>query len=105
MKSISVNELKQMRDGEVEHQLIDVREHHEVEIAEIGGEHIPMGEVMSKLDKIRKDIPVVLHCRSGARSMAICEALEKTRGYDNLINLDGGIIAWAEEIDKSINLY
>jgi len=105
MKSISVTKLKEMRDGGVEYQLIDVREHHEVEIAEIGGEHIPMGEVMAHLDKIRKDIPVILHCRSGARSMAICEALEKTRGYDNLINLDGGILAWAQEIDTSINLY
>lgn len=104
MKSISVSELKEMRDNGVEHQLIDVREHHEVQISEMGGEHIPMGEVMASLDKIRKDIPVVLHCKSGARSMAICEALEKTRGYDNLINLTGGIMAWAQEIDNSLNI-
>ena len=105
MKSISVTELKEMRDNSVEHQLIDVREHHEVQICAMGGEHIPMGEVMANLDKIKKDIPVILHCKSGARSMAICEALEKTRGFSNLINLNGGILAWAQEIDSSLSIY
>lgn len=104
MKEITVSELKQLKDSKSDFQLIDVREDHEVEICEIGGEHIPMGEVMDNLDKISKDKQVVIHCRSGARSGAICNALEGA-GYNNVYNLKGGIIAWANEIDNSVTKY
>ena len=56
------------------------------------------------LDKIAKDKQVVIHCRSGARSGAICQALE-SQGYNNVFNLRGGIIAWANEIDPSLTKY
>ena len=104
MKELTVSELKQMKDENTDFQLIDVREEHEVEICEIGGEHIPMGEIMNNLDKISKDKKVVVHCRSGARSGAICQALE-SGGYSNVYNLKGGIIAWANEIDPSLTKY
>jgi adenylyltransferase/sulfurtransferase len=104
MKEITVSELKKMRDENADHQLIDVREEHELDICEIGGEHIPMGDVMDNLGKISKDKKVVIHCRSGNRSGAICQALEG-QGYNNVYNLKGGIIAWANEIDPSLTKY
>jgi len=104
MKEISVSELKALRDNKADFQLIDVREEHELEICEIGGTHIPMGDVMDNLDKISKDKQVIIHCRSGARSGAICQALE-SQGYTNVYNLKGGIIAWATEIDTSLTKY
>ncbi len=104
MKEITVSELKKLKDSNADFQLIDVREDHELEICEIGGLHIPMGEVMDNLDKISKDKQVVIHCRSGARSGAICQALE-ANGYTNAYNLKGGIIAWSTEIDSSITKY
>jgi rhodanese-related sulfurtransferase len=104
MKEVTVSDLKKMRDVKADFQLIDVREEHELEICEIGGEHIPMGDVMDNLDKISKEKQVVIHCRSGARSGAICQALE-TQGYNNVYNLKGGIIAWANEIDNSLTKY
>jgi sulfur-carrier protein adenylyltransferase/sulfurtransferase len=104
MKEITVIELKSLRDKNADIQLIDVREEHELEICEIGGEHIPMGDVMDNLARISKDKQVVIHCRSGARSGAICQALE-TQGYNNVYNLKGGIIAWANEIDPSLTKY
>ncbi len=104
MKEITVSELKKLKDSNADFQLIDVREEHELEICEIGGLHIPMGEVMDNLDKISKDKQVVIHCRSGARSGAICQALE-ANGYTNAYNLKGGIIAWSTEIDSSITKY
>src|SRR5882672_2788263 len=100
MKEITVAELKKMKDVNEDFQLIDVREPHEAEIAEIGGELIPMGEVMNNLDKISHDKKVVIHCRSGARSGAVVQALEREHNYTNLYNLKGGIIAWANEIDQ-----
>ena len=104
MKEVTVEELKQLKDDNADFQLIDVREEHEVEICEIGGEHIPMGDVMDNLDKVSKTKQVVIHCRSGARSGSICNALE-AEGYDNVYNLKGGILAWANEIDPEMEQY
>ena len=104
MKEITVSELKKLKDSKADFQLIDVREEHELEICEIGGEHISMGEVMDNINKISKDKQVVIHCRSGARSGAICQALEAA-GFNNVYNLKGGIIAWSTEIDPSVTKY
>ncbi len=104
MKEITVSELKKLKDENADVQLIDIREDYEIEIAEMGGEHIPMGDVMDNLDKISRTKQVVVHCRTGARSAAICNALEK-EGYKNVYNLKGGIIAWADEIDDTIMKY
>ncbi|MCE2731979.1 MAG: rhodanese-like domain-containing protein [Cyclobacteriaceae bacterium] len=105
MKEISVQELKQLIDSKADFQLIDVREPHEVDICEIGGELIPMHDVPHNMDKISKDKQVVVHCRSGGRSGQIIQFLEKNHGFTNLYNLKGGILAWAKEIDTSMPTY
>jgi rhodanese-related sulfurtransferase len=105
MKEVSVAELKAKIDAKEDFQLIDIREQHEIDIAQIGGEHIPMNDVMISLDKISKDKPVIIHCRSGQRSGAVVQALESQMGFDNLYNLAGGILAWSDEIDSSVVKY
>lgn len=105
MKEISVSDLKQLMDSGENYQLIDVREEYEIEIANIGGEHIPMGDVKDNIEKISKDKKVIVHCRSGARSGTIVQMLEREFGFNNLYNLKGGILAWADEIDSSIEKY
>jgi sulfur-carrier protein adenylyltransferase/sulfurtransferase len=105
MKEVTVQDLKRMRDNNEPHQLIDVREPHEADIAQIGGELIPMGQIVNEADKIAKDKPVIIHCRSGARSASVIQALEKMHGFTNLYNLKGGILAWAREIDNSVATY
>jgi sulfur-carrier protein adenylyltransferase/sulfurtransferase len=104
MKEITVQELKAKMNSGEDFQLIDVREPHEAEIAQIGGQLIPMGEVMTQLDKISRDKPVIVHCRSGARSGSIVKALE-SQGFNNVYNLKGGILAWSREIDPSVPQY
>ncbi len=104
MKEKTVAELKAMMDKGEDFQLIDVREPHEAEICQIGGILIPMNTVPDHIDEIAKDKPVVIHCRSGARSGRIVEYLE-SQGYDNLYNLKGGILAWADEIDPAMAKY
>ena len=104
MKEITPKELKKMLDEKSNIQLIDVREPHEIDIASIGGELIPMGEVMSNLDKISKDKQVVIYCRSGRRSGSIVQALEQ-QGYTNLYNLQGGILQYADEVDNTLAKY
>jgi rhodanese-related sulfurtransferase len=104
MKELTVQELKLKKDNNDKFQLIDVREEYEVEVGNIGGTHIPMGEILNHLDELSKDIPVIIHCRSGARSAAVVNALEQQYGFTNLYNLKGGITAYSNEIDANIKV-
>lgn len=70
--------------------LIDIRELYEYEDINIGGIHIPMGEVLNRLDEIPKDKPVVIHCQSGARGQKLTQVLHNL-GYNNVTNLEGGL--------------
>jgi len=105
MKELTVAELKVMRDNNTPHQLIDIREQYEVDIATIGGEHIPMNLVVGSIEKLMRDVPVIVYCRSGGRSSAVVDALEKRFGFDNVYNLKGGIIAWSDTIDPTVAKY
>jgi rhodanese-related sulfurtransferase len=104
MQEITVQELKEKRDNGEDFQLIDVREDFEYEMSNLGGLSIPLGGILIEADKIDKTKPVVVMCRSGKRSAAAIMQLE-TNGYTNLSNLKGGILAWADEIDPTINVY
>jgi sulfur-carrier protein adenylyltransferase/sulfurtransferase len=105
MKTITVQQLKEMMTNGEDFQLVDVREDYEYDIANIGGELIPLGQIPNYADKISKDRKVVVHCRSGVRSARAIEFLEENNGFDNLYNLEGGILAWAEQIDASVPKY
>ena len=104
MKEVACTELKKMMDAKENFQLIDVREELEADIATIGGELIPMGDIIDNLDKISKEKKVVVYCRSGKRSAAIVQALEQN-GFSNIYNLKGGITAWADEVDTTMAKY
>jgi molybdopterin/thiamine biosynthesis adenylyltransferase/rhodanese-related sulfurtransferase len=105
MKEVTVQELKALIDNNADFQLIDVREPHEYQIANLGGELIPLGQVDAQADKIARDKQVVVHCRSGARSGNAIQFLEQKYGLQNLFNLKGGILAWSDEIDPSVPKY
>jgi adenylyltransferase/sulfurtransferase len=105
MKEVTVQELKALMDSKADFQLIDVREPHEFDICNLGGELIPQAEIPHNVDKISKTKQVVIHCRSGARSGNMVKWLEANAGMTNLYNLKGGILAWAKEIDPSMPSY
>ena len=104
MKEITVQEFKQKLDNNEDFQLIDVREPFEYEICNLDGELIPMGIILNETEKIAKDKTVIIHCKSGGRSGAIVNELEKI-GFTNLYNLKGGILAYAREIDPTLTSY
>jgi rhodanese-related sulfurtransferase len=104
MNEITVQELKEKLDKGEDFQLIDVREEFEYETSNLGGQLIPLGGILIEADKVSKDKPVVVMCRSGKRSAAAIMQLQQL-GYSNLTNLQGGILAWAAEIDPSLNVY
>jgi adenylyltransferase/sulfurtransferase len=105
MKEISVDELKEMKDNGEVFQLVDVREPNEFEICSLGGDEIPMSQIMTRHQEISKEKKVIIHCKSGKRSANVINALEQNLGYENLYNLEGGILAWAQEIDSEMDQY
>ncbi len=86
-------------------QLIDVRESYEQDIANIGGELMPLNGIETFTDKISREGKVVIYCRTGVRSKNAIEKLEKEFGFDNLYNLTGGILAWSNDVDPSVPKY
>ena len=104
-KSISAKELNELINSTEKIQIVDVREHFEWEICHIEGAlNIPMNLIVESIDKISKDITTVIMCHHGVRSMNVIQYLE-SKGCKNLINLEGGIHAWATDVDKSMSTY
>lgn len=95
MSDITSEELKQRMDNGEKLHVIDVREPHEYEEFNIGGELIPLGTLPSKLAELEnlKDEEVIVHCRSGARSNNAKLFLEDA-GFSNVRNLVGGMLDW-----------
>lgn len=75
--------------------LLDVRESYERDEFNIGGIHIPLGEITASFDKLasHKDEEIVVYCRSGKRS-AMAQHLLLQAGFANVRNLEGGMMAW-----------
>jgi adenylyltransferase/sulfurtransferase len=103
---ITVEELKRKLDAKEDVFVLDVREPHEVPIANIGAPLIPVGELEKRVGELaaHKDREIVIHCRSGARSQKAALIL-KNAGFKNVENLAGGILAWADKIDPTMPKY
>lgn len=104
MKSINVQELKALQDNNEHYTLIDVREQGEYDMANINGILIPTSEFANRFSEVPKEGKVIVQCRSGARSANVIAWLEQNHGYENLYNLEGGIMAWAREIDPDLTV-
>ena len=103
---ITVETLKKKIDAKEDFFLLDVREPHEVPIANLGAPLIPVGELEKRIGELaaHKDQEIVIHCRSGARSQKAALIL-KNAGFKNVENLAGGILAWADKIDPTMPKY
>ncbi len=102
LTSISVDELKQWDNAEKAYVLIDVREPYEYEAGNLGGRLIPLSEIEKHVDHIPRSGDVVLHCKVGGRSAQAIQLLKTKHGFNNLINLEGGISAWKQAFDKDL---
>jgi rhodanese-related sulfurtransferase len=95
VKEIDPVELKQRMDGGEEIVLLDIRSDAELASGVLpNSEHLPMHLIPIRLPDLPRDKEVVLYCRSGARSYHACAYLAQ-QGITNVVNLRGGIIAWA----------
>ncbi|CAM4418458.1 adenylyltransferase/sulfurtransferase MoeZ [Nocardia ninae] len=105
--TVTARELKDLLDAGKEIELIDVREPVEWDIVHIDGarlipkDRILSGEALSELPQNR---PIVLHCKTGVRSAEALAALKRA-GFADATHLQGGVIAWARQIDPSLPVY
>ncbi len=103
--SMTVKELKQKMDSGERFVLVDVREPFEYEIARIpGSKLIPLGELHSRMSELDSADDIVLHCKMGGRSAKALKLLSEA-GFTKLTNVEGGIEAWAEQIDPTVPKY
>jgi adenylyltransferase/sulfurtransferase len=106
MEEITPTELKQRLDRGDDIQIIDVREANEVAIGRIPNSvHIPLAQVLARVDEIDPNRETVVHCKMGGRSARAIEALQRSGFQGKLINLKGGIIGWSNEVDPSVPKY
>jgi len=97
MEEINVRQLKAKMNNNEDFHLIDVREVYEYEEANIGGQLIPMGDLVDQMDELEawKEDEIILMCRSGQRS-GVAQRYLQSRGFKKVYNLEGGILAWKE---------
>ncbi len=104
-KEISADEAAKLRERDPAVTLLDVREDSELAICRIEGAlHIPMGEIPERADSLPRDCPMIVFCHHGMRSAHVQQYLE-AKGFGNLMNLAGGIHAWAREVDTEMARY
>jgi adenylyltransferase/sulfurtransferase len=101
---ISVKELKRRVDAGDDLYILDVREPFERQIAQIGGQLIPLNELPRRFAEIDRDREIIVHCHHGIRSQRAAEFLEQ-QGFPRVANLSGGIDAWSSEIDPTVPKY
>ena len=101
---VTVEDLKRKLDNGEPVSVLDVREPHEYEVANIGARLIPLGELPERLIELDPDENLAVHCKTGGRSARAVKLL-KDSGFQNVYNVKGGITAWSEEIDPSVPKY
>jgi adenylyltransferase/sulfurtransferase len=106
MEEISSTELKNRLDAGDDIQIIDVREDNEVALGTIpNAKHIPLAQVLTRMNEIEPDHETVVYCKMGGRSARAIDALQRSGFTGKLINLRGGIIGWSTEVDPSLPKY
>jgi molybdopterin/thiamine biosynthesis adenylyltransferase/rhodanese-related sulfurtransferase len=103
--TISVYDLRRKLEGDASVMIVDVREPFEYEIARIAGSKlIPLSDLPSRFDELERGKEIVALCKTGVRSAHAVELLQSA-GFTQSFNLEGGIDAWASEIDPTMEKY
>lgn len=89
--------------------VLDVREPWEVQTASVAPQgfellHLPMNTVPARLQDLARERPIACLCHHGGRSAQVAYFL-KNQGYDQVVNILGGIHAWSQEVDHNIPQY
>lgn len=100
IKQLNVSTLKEMMDAKETYTLVDVRESSERAVFSIGGLHIPMADIPASVTLFPKNEKVIVYCHSGIRSREVVRFLQENYTFDNLYNLEDGMVAWRQSIES-----
>ena len=101
----TVQEVKARIDRGDDFVILDVRNPEEWQICRINGAIlIPLGELPQRMNELDRTRDIVVHCKGGVRSAKAVKMLRKA-GFDNVKNVEGGIIEWARTVDPSMPTY
>ncbi len=101
---IHVEELKKRMDAGEQPFILDVREPHEYAICNLNGTLIPLGQLQQRVGELDPKRETIVHCRSGMRAADACQFLMQ-KGFKDVKNLAGGILAWADKVDPTMKKY
>ena len=104
MADMTPEELKRRLDAGENVFVLDVREPHEYQIANIGGHLIPLNDLPKRVGELDANREIVVHCKMGGRSAKAVDFLRQS-GFAKVHNLAGGINAWAEKVDPKVPKY
>lgn len=105
MKSLCPNEAVELINSDESVRIIDVRENWEYDIVRLPhSELMPLSSFQKHISNLNPEEIILVYCHHGVRSMSICNYLE-SNGFTNIINLTGGINAWADEVDQNMPRY
>tara|TARA_Y100001958_G_C21209513_1_gene535362 strand:+ start:453 stop:806 length:354 start_codon:yes stop_codon:yes gene_type:complete len=109
IKSLNVHQLKKLQKEKEEGKdfyLLDVRTSEEKKYSDIGGKLLPLQEIEKRYLELegKEDKAIIVYCHHGVRSFHACMFLQE-KGFNNLLNLEGGIDAWSLQIDEKVPRY
>lgn len=104
---IDVQQVKAKLDSGESILLLDCREQDEYDLVHLANSVLlPMSDIQNRLDELNsyRDIPLIVYCHFGGRSLQVAQWLQH-QGFDDVLSMSGGIDAWAEQIDPSMQRY
>ena len=104
MNLITAKDLSEQMKQSNDYFIVDIREPYEYEIANIGSKHIPMGEICNRIEELPADKITVIMCRSGKRAEAVANILRTDFNRSNVVILEGGILAWKENVQPTLTI-
>jgi adenylyltransferase/sulfurtransferase len=105
LPEITVEELKQRLDRKEDVYILDVRNPEEYQICRLPGSVlIPLPQLPQRVQELEGDREMIVHCKSGMRSQKAVQIL-RAAGFRQARNLKGGILAWAQRIDRAMPTY
>lgn len=106
MRQFHPGELKDYLEAGNAPLLLDVREPWEFDICRIDGSRlVPMRQIPQAAEQLDPEQEIVVICHHGIRSFQVCRYLETELGFSNLVNLAGGVAAWARDVDLQMPTY
>ena len=106
MRRLSAQEVHEhLKQANTRPLILDVREPWEHAVCHLeGAELVPMRQVPMALEQLEPERETIVVCHHGIRSLSVCRYLEQM-GFSKLINLEGGVAAWARDVDPSMATY